>query len=355
VNVVARFVDPIDAAQRRRPWLAFPFAVIKKFNDDGGGDLASMLAFYAFLAIFPLLLVFTTVLGYVLSSTDGLRTRILDSAVVDFPVIGPQLRTNGLHGHWYVLVVSALFSLWGARGVANAAQNAFNTLWSVPIASRPGFPSAIGRSFGLLAVMGVAMIVTGLLSGVGGSTSSVGILVRVLALMASAAVNIGLFVLAFRLATARAIGLREFWLGAVMSAVLWQILLAMGTLLITHELKHSQELYGTFGVVLGLLAWLRLQAQLTLYAIETDVVRVQYLWPRGVAPPPLTTGDRRAYTGYAEASRRRPEPEQNVDVSFSEQPTHDEPQKATRGDESPEPEPDHESGRRDGASTGGGR
>jgi uncharacterized BrkB/YihY/UPF0761 family membrane protein len=329
MNVVAKFVDPIDSAQRRRPWIAFPFAVMKKFSDDGGGNLASMLAFYAFSAVFPLLLVFTTVLGYVLSSANGLRTRILDSAVVDFPVIGPQLRTNGLHGHWYVLLVSALFSLWGARGVANAAQNAFNTLWSVPFASRPGFPSAIGRSFGLLAVMGVAVIVTGLLSGVGGSTNSLGILVRVLALVTSAAVNIGLFLLAFRLATARAIGLRELWLGAAVSAVLWQILLAMGTLLITHELQHSQELYGTFGVVLGLVAWLRLQAQLTLYAIEADVVRVQHLWPRGVAPPPLTAADRRAYKGYAEASRRRPEAEQNVDVSFSEQPTRPGPQTAT--------------------------
>jgi YihY family inner membrane protein len=319
VDVVTRFVDPIDAAQRRRPWLAFPFAVVKKFGDDGGGNLASMLAFYAFLAVFPLLLVLTTVLGYILSSANGLRARILNSAVVDFPVIGPQLRTNGLHGHWYVLVVSGLFSLWGARGVANAAQNAFNTLWSVPFASRPGFPAAFGRSFGLLGVMGVTVIVTGLLSGVGGSTGSLGILLRVLALAVSTAVNVGLFLVAFRLATARAVHLRELWLGAVVSAVLWQVLLAMGALLITHEVQHSQELYGTFGVVLGLLAWLRLQAQLTLYAIEADVVRVRQLWPRSVAPPPLTSGDRRAYEAYAEATRRRPEAEQNVEVSFPEQ------------------------------------
>lgn len=113
MDVVTRFVDPIDAAQRHRPWRAFPVAVVKKFGDDGGGNLASMLAFYAFLAVFPLLLVLTTVLGYVLSSANGLRTRILDSAVVDFPVIGPQLRTNGLHGHWYVLVVCAVQPVGG--------------------------------------------------------------------------------------------------------------------------------------------------------------------------------------------------------------------------------------------------
>ena len=140
-----------------------------------------------------------------------------------------------------------------------------------------------------------------------------------LALLASTAVNVGLFRVAFRLATARAV---QLWLGAVVSAVLWQVLLAMGALLITHEVKHSQELYGTFGVVLGLLAWLRLQAQLTLYAIEADVVRVRRLWPRSVAPPPLTSGDRRAYEAYAEAKpRHRAEAEQNVEVNFPEQST----------------------------------
>ena len=54
MDVVTRFVDPIDAAQRCRPWIAFPVAVVKKLGDDGGGNLASMLAFYAFLAVFPI-------------------------------------------------------------------------------------------------------------------------------------------------------------------------------------------------------------------------------------------------------------------------------------------------------------
>lgn len=123
----------------------------------------------------------------------------------------------------------------------------------------------------------------------------------------------------------------------------------MGVLLITHEVRHSQELYGTFGVVLGLLAWLRLQAQLTLYAIEADVVRVRRLWPRSVAPPPLTSGDRRAYEAYAEATRRRPEAEQNVEVNFPEQstvggtssrerrPTGHDPDRDADGDDSPAP------------------
>jgi membrane protein len=63
-------------------------------------------------------------------------------------------------------------------------------------------------------------------------------------------------------------------------------------------------LYGTFAVVLGLLAWLYLQAELTLYAVEANVVRAYRLWPRSIAPPPYTGQDRRAYQLYAQVEKR---------------------------------------------------
>ncbi len=318
MDVVERLLRPVDRAAQRRAWLAFPYAVGKKFGDDQGGNLAALLAYYAFLSIFPLLLVFTTVLAYVLHGDPRLQERLLHSALVEFPVIGDQLKTQGLHGHWYVLVVSAAISLWGARGVATAAQNAWNSVWNVPYARRPGFLPTLGRSFALLLVMGGAVLVTGLLSGVGESTNPLGILVRVGVFVASALVNIGVFLLAFRLATAKEIALRWMVPGAVVSAVLWQGLLVVGTLLVGHQVRHQQSLYGTFGVVLGLLAWLHLQATLTLYAVEADVVRTRRLWPRSLVPPPLTGGDRRAYRAYAETTRRRPRDEQDVDVRFPE-------------------------------------
>jgi YihY family inner membrane protein len=298
--------------------LAFPYAVSKKFGDDQGGNLAALLAYYAFLSVFPLLLLFSTVLAYMLHGNPALQQRFLHSALVEFPVIGDQLKTQQLHGHWYVLVVSAAISLWGARGVATAAQNAWNAVWNVPYARRPGFLPALGRSFALLVVMGAAVVVTGLLSGLGESTGAVGILTRVGVFVASAIVNVGVFLLGFRLATANEVPLRCMAPGAVISAVLWQGLLVAGTLLVGHQVRHQQSLYGTFGVVLGLLGWLHLQATLTLYAVESDVVRTRRLWPRSLVQPPLTQGDQRAYRAYAETTRRRPEDEQDVDVRFPE-------------------------------------
>ena len=55
-----------DRAQRKHPVLAVPVAVVKKFGDDQGGGLAALVAYYSFFSLFPLLLVFVTVLGFVL-------------------------------------------------------------------------------------------------------------------------------------------------------------------------------------------------------------------------------------------------------------------------------------------------
>ncbi len=56
--------------------------------------------------------------------------------------------------------------------------------------------------------------------------------------------------------------------------------------------------------MLGLLAWLYLQAEATLYVVEANVVWVRKLWPRSLAPPPHTEEDVRAYELYAEAEVR---------------------------------------------------
>jgi len=297
VNIVDRIARRLDRFQQRLSWLAYPFAIAKKFDDDQGGNLAALMAYYAFVSLFPLLLVFTTVLEFVLHDYPGLQRTLLHSALVDFPVIGAQLQTPNLTGNWYALAISLVISFWGAQGVARATQTAFNTVWNVPFINRPSAWGTILRSLGLLAVMGVSILCTGFLSGVGSASSSLGVATR-----------------------AWEVRVREFRRSAIIAALGWQLLLAAASLLIAHTVRHQQALYGTIGVVLGLLAWLHLQARITLYAVEADVVRVRRLWPRSAAPPPLTRADRRAYRAYAATTLRRPDNEVGVDVLFKTQP-----------------------------------
>ena len=193
----------------------------------------------------------------------------------------------------------------GTLGVANSLQNALNSAWEIPFARRPGFPWSWLRSVTLIIVVGTGFIATTILSGLAAGAGRVlpGAGPSVLALAVSLVLNFGLFWLAFRLATAKDITWRQLWLGAAISAVIWQILQAFGGYFLSHQIAHASPLYGTFAVVLGLIAWLYLQAQLTLYAVEINVVRAYRLWPRSLAPPPYTEQDRHAFRLYVEKRR----------------------------------------------------
>ena len=308
MNMAKRALHAADALQQQHAWLAVPVAVWKKFGDDQAGNLAALIAYYAFVAIFPLLLVLVTVLDIVLKNDPNLREKLLDSALKQYPVIGPQLGSNigPLHKSGLILVIGLLGTFIGARGVATAMQNALNSAWEIPYARRPGFPWSWLRSFGLMLVVGLGLIGTTILSVMAGGAGAVlpGFGPKLLTLVVSLVLNIGVFWLAFRLGTASEISWRQLRLGAIIGAVVWQVLQAVGGYFISHQLAHASSLYGTFAVVLGLLAWLYLQAELTLYAVEANVVRAYRLWPRSIAPPPYTGQDRRAYQLYAQVEKR---------------------------------------------------
>jgi uncharacterized BrkB/YihY/UPF0761 family membrane protein len=209
------------------------------------------------------------------------------------------------------LAVGIIGSLLGARGLSDATQYALNKVWAVPYSRRPGFPQSWLRSYGIIAVLGLGVLATTGLSGIGawGGHGALGTGVRAGTVVLSLLVNMGLFWLAFHLATASEVTWRDQWLAAALAGLIWQVLQIAGGLIVEHQLRHASSLYGVFGVVLGLLAWLYLQARLTLYAVEADVVRTRGLWPRSLFPPPLTKEDKEVYDSYKETEQRVAEPE----------------------------------------------
>ncbi len=309
----------VDRWQQRHRGPAFVVGVVKKYGDDRGSQLAALITYYGFLAMFPLLLVFVTVLGYVAHDDPGLRHDLLNTALADFPVVGQELRRNvgALGGNGVALVVGLLALVWGSLGVAQVAQHAMAQVWNVPGARRPGFGPRLVRSLLVLAVLGLAIVGTAALTTIatlvpGGSA------VPVLSTALVVVLNVGLYWLAFRVLTPAEIPWRDLLPGAVLGGVAWTALQALGGWLVARQLRHTSELYGTFGVVLGLLFFLYLAAQITVYAAEVNVVRARHLVPRALAPPPLTEADEAVLTDVAEAEQRRPE--EAVDVSFQRQP-----------------------------------
>jgi YihY family inner membrane protein len=308
-------VDRVDRWQRRHRPTAFGVAVVKKYGDDRGGQLAALITYYGFLALFPLLLVFVTVLGYVAHDDPGLRHDLLNTALADFPVVGQELRRNvgELGGNGLALVVGFLALIWGSLGVAQVAQHAMAQVWNVPGARRPRFGSRLVRSLLVLAVLALAIVATAALTTVA-TLVPAGVAAPLLSTVLIAVLNVALYWLAFRVLTPAEVETRDLLPGAIVGGVAWTALQALGTWLVARQLRHTSELYGTFGVVLGLLFFLYLAAQIAVYAAEINVVRARHLTPRSLAPPPLTPADQAVLTDVVEAEQRRPE--QEVSVTF---------------------------------------
>jgi membrane protein len=296
-----------DDWQQRRVWLALPVAVVKKFFDNRGYNLAAIVAFYGLLAIFPLLLILVTVLNLLLKNDSAFRHRLLSSALTHYPVIGPELQHNlaPLKQTGAALAIGLVGMLIGARGLARAMQNALNAAWEIPVLQRPTFPWNYLRGFAALITLGIGLIVTSTLSSLASGAGDVltGVGSAILALCSSLVLNCCMFWLVFRLSAVSELGWRQLLPGAMIGALGWQVMQAIGGYLITHQLARSSNLYGTFAIVLGLVGWLYIQAQLTVWAIEANAVIVYRLWPRSLAPP-RTAADRRAYAMYAEVERR---------------------------------------------------
>ena len=114
-----------------------PVAVVYKFFDDQGGYLAAVLTHYSFLAILPLLLIASSLLGFVLQGDPKLQEEILTSALAQFPIVGDELgRPGGIQGSTSAVVVGILAATYGAIGLGQAAQNAVNVAWAIPRNSR---------------------------------------------------------------------------------------------------------------------------------------------------------------------------------------------------------------------------
>lgn len=315
----------VDAYQRGHRWLGFPLAVIYKFSDDQGPYLAALITYYGFLSLFPLLLLLVTILGFVLDGDPRLQSQLIDSVLVQFPVIGSQLRedVHSLTGNGMGLAVGLIGTLYGCLGAAGATQNAFNRAWAVPRNRRPNPITARLRSLLLLPVLGAGVLVTtalaGLTTGADAYGADLGSALRVAALLLAMLTNVGLFVLAFRVLTATDVRTRDLLIGAVVAGAGWQVVQILGTYLVTHALRGAGEAYGVFGLVLGLMAWIYLLALVTVLAAEINVVAERRLWPRALLTPftdrvQLTSADERAYTGYADSERHKGF--QVVDVGF---------------------------------------
>lgn len=321
------FVGDLDRFQRRHPVVGFPIAVIYKYFDDQGPFLAAIITIYAFIAIFPLLLISTSVLGFFLQGDADLRDRVLDSALSQFPIVGAQLgRPEGLQGSTSAIVIGSIAATYGSLGLGQAAQNAANIAWSIPRNSRTNAVLQRLRSLVLLAFAGLGILTLAVASSVlanpdvlGDIEHAYGWVARGVGFVFTSLIFIGLF----RLVSPHPVTTRSVLPGALVASVLWQLLQLVGNSYVTNVISSASQMNQTFAVVLGLIAFLYIAGILTVISLEINVVLRRRLYPRALLTPftdnvSPTEADLEAYAGYAKAQRHKGF--QSIESTFEKRP-----------------------------------
>jgi YihY family inner membrane protein len=272
-----------DEFQQTKPALALPLGIVKKFSDDEGGSMVSLIAYRAFFSLFPLLLLMTTVLGYVLAGNEDLRKEVVNGTLSQFPIIGNQLKGGELHGSGIALAVGIVGSVLAGIGVVLETETTFNRCWGVPKHAERGFLGSRLRAVALLVALGGLAVVSTVVSGLAaGGADFLGAGGKAFGLVIATVLNLFVFGAVFRLLTTDTVPTRALVPGVVVATIGWEILQVIGGWYISHEVKNASAVYGTFALVIGLLAWIHLGATFVVLGAETNVVHTRKLWPRAM-------------------------------------------------------------------------
>ena len=293
----------LDRFQQRRVWLAVPVAVVRKAADDQGGGLAALIAYYGFLGVFPLLLLFASVLGLVLAGHPDLERSVIDSAARSFPGLSGFVNTT-VSGGQLALGLGLAGAVWAGLGVTRATERAMDTIWDIPLDERPSPWWGRVRGALMLVVLGTTFLASDALAAIRGGGGVLGAAGDVVAVAGGLGLNLLLFGLAFMVLTNRRLAWRTVLPGAVAGAVGWTALLDLGAYFVRHEVAHASQLYGSLGVVIGLVAWIYLGARLIVYCAELNVVLEYRLWPRSLGGTGGTDADRRALLRQVREAQR---------------------------------------------------
>lgn len=317
-------IERIDRFQRAHPRTSLPLAVVYKFFDDQGTYLAAVIAYYGLLSIIPLLLVSSTVLGFVLHDNAGLQNRLVNSAIGQFPIVGDQLKDpGGISGSGIGLLIGIVGSLLFGLGVAQAAQNAMNSVWRVPRNERPNPFASRYQSLKLLGIGALSVVGTSALTGLSSALDGVPTAGKIVLTAGTTVLNMVLFSLGFQVATARRLRWSQVVPGAIGAAIVWQGLQYVGAIYVRHS-AHLSQANGIFAIVLGLSVWIYLASLVVVFAVEFNTVRSLKLYPRALLTPftdtvELTAADEASYTQQVRAQRLKGF--QDISVRFQEHDT----------------------------------
>ncbi len=244
---------------------------IEGYRNHRSGRNVALIAHFGFLSVFPLMLVFTTVLGFVLQNNQELLDSIVDSALAQLPFVGQQLSSDPskLQGDGLILVFGLLVSLWAGMKAFVAVHRALDDIDEIPLDDRSNlFITRLRALFGILYIGG-AQIGAAILASLATVANMAGVSAALLTI-GTVAINAGVLALSYRWLRTRSPRWRDIAPGAIGGGVAYTILQLLGVAIVGRAIARASPVYGNFAAVIGLLTWLSLHSMIAILGAEAN-------------------------------------------------------------------------------------
>lgn len=261
----------VEKARARWGLVDVVLRVFKRFSEDDGGSYSAALTYYLFFSLFPLLLFAAAVLGYITFGNHDLQQKIFSSGLKTIPMLKDALSPNGIgtlqSSRGPAAIIALALALYSGTGVIVALQHALNKVNHVT--EEPNFLQKRLRALKWLAVLGVAAVASLAITTV---TQLAGPLAAVLGIVAGIALNVLIFMTAFRFLPAVKTTWKEVLPGACVAAVVFELLKLFGALYLEHGSKARNDTFGALAGAATLLVASYLLAQVILLSAEVNAV-----------------------------------------------------------------------------------
>jgi membrane protein len=303
---VHRLAEWVDRLQQRHAVLGFPYAVVRKYGDDGGGREAALITYYGFLSIFPVLLLGVTIVSEVLTRNPDLRHEIV------LAIVPPSLQSTvesgvaALPTSRVALAAGAIGLLLAGTGVVFSAYQTLNHVAAVPFRQRPGFVSRYVRAVGALILILLGVLAVGGLTVIAAGVPQLPRAAPAAAMLGSCLTVYILLLFVARILLVRPAPMRVLWPAAAPGAVVVTLVLNVGTTVLPSLVRRAGPVYGGFATVAGMFSLLYFVSLALVYAAEVAAVRYARLWPRAMDRTRPTAADARALALLAREQERIP-------------------------------------------------
>ncbi len=267
----------IDHWQQSNASASVGYGVVKKYGEDKGSQLSALITYYGFFSLFPALLAAFTILGFVLQGNAEFRERIAETISERLPL--PGIDATSLKGSGFALLAGLLLALWSGLGATQVLQDAIQKVFRAENSAPSSF--LVRRLLGLrlLAVVGFGVVASAASTALVASLPLGG---KIGGLIAGVGINALVTAALIKLSVPKLVSWVDLRWAALFGGLGWTLLGSIGAWYTERLVSNSDKTYGVFAVVIGLLSWIYLQAQVLVYAAEIGAVTHQRLYPRSL-------------------------------------------------------------------------